>query len=58
MKGFSAMSTEEDKALMRHFYKQVFNQRNVAAIYEVMAPNFVNHSASQLGLTDGDIEHV
>jgi hypothetical protein len=40
------MSTEENKSLMRHFYEEVFHQRNVAAINEVMAPNFVNHSAS------------
>lgn len=43
---------------MRRFYEEVFHQSNVTAIDEVMAPNFVNHSASQLGLTAGDLEHV
>lgn len=52
------MSTEENKALMRHFYEEVFNQKNVAAIDDFIAPTFVNHSASQLGLTAGDLEHV
>jgi steroid delta-isomerase-like uncharacterized protein len=52
------MSTEENKALMRHFYEEVFNQRNLAAIDDFIAPTFVNHSASQLGLTGGDLEHV
>jgi steroid delta-isomerase-like uncharacterized protein len=52
------MSTEENKALMRHFYEEVFNQRNLAAIDDFIAPTFVNHSAAQLGLTAGDLEHV
>jgi steroid delta-isomerase-like uncharacterized protein len=52
------MSTEENKTLMRHFYEEVFNQKNVAAIDDFIAPTFVNHSASQLGLTAGDLEHV
>ena len=52
------MSTEENKVLMRHFYEEVFNQKNLAAIDDFVAPTFVNHSASQLGLTAGDLEHV
>jgi steroid delta-isomerase-like uncharacterized protein len=52
------MSTEENKALMRHFYEQVLNERNLAAIEDFIAPHFVNHSASQLGLTGGDSGHV
>lgn len=52
------MSTEENKVFMRHFYEEVFNQRNLAAIDDFIAPTFVNHSASQLGLTGGDLEHV
>ena len=52
------MSTEENKALMRHFYEEVFNQRNLAAIDDFVAPTFVNHSAAQLGMTGGDLEHV
>lgn len=52
------MFTEENKALMRHFYEEVLNKRNLAAIDDFIAPQFVNHSASQLGLTGGDLEHV
>ncbi len=43
---------------MRRFYEEAFHQSNVTAIDEVMAPNFVNHSAAQLGLTGGNIQHV
>jgi steroid delta-isomerase-like uncharacterized protein len=52
------MSTEENKAFMRRFYEGVFNQKNLAAIDDFLAPNFFNHSASQLGLVSGDLEHV
>ena len=52
------MSTEENKTFMRHFYEEVFNKRNLAAIDDFVAPTFVNHSASQLGMIGGDIEHV
>lgn len=52
------MSSEENKALMRHFYEEVFNQRNLAAIDDFLAPTFVNHSAAQLGLPAGDLQHV
>ena len=52
------MSSEENKALMRRIYEEVFNQKNLAAIDDFIAPNFVNHSASQLGMTGGDLEHV
>ncbi len=52
------MSGEENKALMRRFYEEVFNQRNLAAIDDFVAPTFFNHSASQLGLPAGDLEHV
>ena len=52
------MSTEENKTLMRRFYEGVFNQKNLAAIDDFLAPNFINYSASQLGMTGGDLEHV
>lgn len=52
------MSTAENKALMRRFYEEVFNQKNLAAIDDFIAPSFVNHSAAQLGMTGGDLEHV
>ena len=34
------MSTEENKALVRRFYDEVTNGRNVAALDELLAPNF------------------
>ncbi len=52
------MSTEENKALMHRIYEEVFNQKNLVAIDDFIAPNFVNHSAAQLGMTGGDLEHV
>ncbi len=52
------MSGEENKAFMRRFYEEVMNQKNVAVIDEFFVPNFVNHSASQLGLPAGDLQHV
>jgi steroid delta-isomerase-like uncharacterized protein len=52
------MSTEDNKALMRRFYEEVVNKKNLAAIDDFLAPNFVNHSASQLGLTGGGIQEV
>ena len=39
------MSTEENKALTRHAY-ELANQRNWAAFYELIAPDFVLHNAS------------
>jgi predicted ester cyclase len=36
----------------------VFNKRYLAAIDDFIAPNFVNHSASQLGLTGGDLQRI
>ena len=52
------MSIEENKTFMRRFYEEVFNQRNLAAIDDFVAPTFFNHSASQLGMPAGDLEHV
>jgi predicted ester cyclase len=39
------MSTEDNKALMRRFYEEVFNQKNTAAIDEFIDPHGVDHSA-------------
>ena len=52
------MSTEENKILLRRFYEEVFNQRNLAAIDDFVAPNFINNSAAQLGIPGGDLKHV
>ncbi len=37
------MSSEENKALVRRFYEEVWNRGNVTAVDELIAPNYVNH---------------
>jgi predicted ester cyclase len=39
------MSTESNKALVRYFVDEVQNRGNIAAMDEIAAPTFVNHSA-------------
>lgn len=39
------MSTENNKALIRRFYEEVFNQKKRAAIDEFSDPNYVDHTA-------------
>ncbi len=46
------MSTEDNKALVRRFYEEVFNQKNRAAIDDFSDPNYVDHSAPP-GLPNG-----
>jgi steroid delta-isomerase-like uncharacterized protein len=38
------MSTEENKALIRRFYEEVFNNRNLAALDDFYAPNHIDHT--------------
>jgi len=38
------MSLEENKASARRFYEQVFNQQNLTAIDDCLAPNIIDHS--------------
>jgi steroid delta-isomerase-like uncharacterized protein len=38
------MSTEDNKALIRRFYDEVFNKKNRAAIDEFFAPDHVDHT--------------
>jgi len=40
------MSTEENKALMRRAYEEVYNQRNLAVLDELCVADFAFHSAS------------
>ncbi|HEV8711860.1 MAG TPA: ester cyclase [Candidatus Binatia bacterium] len=37
------MSSEANKALVRRFYDEVFNQQNRATAAEILAPDFVAH---------------
>ena len=37
------MSTEENKALVRRFYDEMFNKKNLTAINEFIDPNGVDH---------------
>jgi steroid delta-isomerase-like uncharacterized protein len=37
------MSTESNKAVVRHWVEAVINQDNMEALHETHAPNFVNH---------------
>jgi predicted ester cyclase len=37
------MSLEDNKAIVRRMYEEVWNRGNVAAIDELFAPNYVNH---------------
>lgn len=38
------MSTEENKALVRRFYEEVFNHKHMADIDAFVAPNIIDHS--------------
>jgi steroid delta-isomerase-like uncharacterized protein len=38
------MPTEENKALIRCFYEEVFNKRNLAALDDFYAPDHIDHS--------------
>ena len=41
------MSTEKNKALVRHFFEEVLNQGKLALIDELHVPDFVYHNASR-----------
>ena len=38
------MSTEDNKALVRRFYDEVFNNKNMAGVNAFVAPNVIDHS--------------
>jgi len=38
------MSTEDNKTLIRRFYEEVFNKKNVAALDESYAPDHIDHT--------------
>jgi steroid delta-isomerase-like uncharacterized protein len=46
------MSTEVNKAIVRRFYEEVFNRRNIDLIDELMATEFVNHDPTPVAARD------
>lgn len=38
------MSTEENKALVRRFYEEVFNHKHMASLDAFVAPTIIDHS--------------
>jgi predicted ester cyclase len=46
------MSTTINKAIVRRFYEEVFNQRNVDAIDELVHPEFTNHDPTPVASRD------
>ncbi len=47
------MSTEENKALIRRFYEEGWNEGNVAVAEEIFAPTYVLHDPALPGLPPG-----
>jgi predicted ester cyclase len=46
------MSITANKEIVRRFYEEVFNQRNVDAIDELVHPEFLNHDPTPLASRD------
>lgn len=46
------MSTTTNKEIVRRFYEEVFNQRNVDAIDELVHPEFTNHDPTPVASRD------
>lgn len=46
------MSTESNKAIVQRFYEEVFNQRNVEMIDELVSTEFVNHDPTAVASRD------
>ncbi|NJN88275.1 MAG: ester cyclase [Leptolyngbyaceae cyanobacterium SL_7_1] len=46
------MSTESNKAIVQRFYEEVFNQRNVDVIDELVSSEFVNHDPTPVASRD------
>jgi len=44
-KGEIIMSSEENKALTRRLFDQGFNKRNTAVVFEIVAADYIDHSA-------------
>ncbi len=50
------MSTEENKAILRRFYDEVFSQGKYDVLDEICAPDYVSHSPSTLPGVPNDRE--
>jgi steroid delta-isomerase-like uncharacterized protein len=48
------MSTAANKAIVRRFYEEVFNQRNIDAIDELVGAEFINHDPTPVASRDID----
>jgi predicted ester cyclase len=46
------MSIEENKELVRRYTREVFDEGNVAAVDEYLAPDFYNHVTGKTGTDD------
>jgi predicted ester cyclase len=49
------MSIEDQKCIVRRYYEEVFAKRNLAALDELFAPDFVGHSAAYGSYTLADM---
>ena len=47
------MSTEQNKALANRLVNEVFNQRNLGLMDDLLSPNFVEHEQLPPGIPDG-----
>jgi len=47
------MATEQDKALIRRFIEELFNQGNMSLADEILAPNFVENEQLPPGIPNG-----
>jgi predicted ester cyclase len=43
------MSTQTNKAIARRFFEEVYNNRNLAVLDEILAPDIVNHNTDVRG---------
>lgn len=44
------MPVEQDKALVRRFVEEIFNQGNISVVDELLAPDFVEHEELPAGI--------
>lgn len=47
------MSTEQNKALVGRLVEEVFNQRDISVVDEIMSPDFVEHEELPPGIPPG-----